>query len=109
MAAKLFRTCPECGVRFELKHHRAQFCTPEHAKVFNNRELARGQKLIGLAKAWRGARSIKDGAVREAGKSAFIEMCRYVDACNAEDRERTGGGVHPTNLYRRRVAAGSLG
>lgn len=103
---KLFLACPECGQRFERKHHRAQFCSPQHAKLYNNRQLARGQSIVGLAQAWRGARSSRDAGVREAAKMAFAQLCRELDTFNAEDRG--GGRVSATQVYRRRVAAGLL-
>jgi hypothetical protein len=98
--------CPECGEAFRPAHHRQQFCSPEHAKVFNNRQLARGQKLVGLALAWRQARSTKDPDLKEAGKAAFMQLCRLLDAYAAEDVK--AGRLNAVRLFRRRVAAGLL-
>lgn len=98
--------CPECGEVFTAFSARAQFCTPAHSKAYSNRLLAEGQRIIGLAKAWRAARSIKDPALRQAGKDAFSQMCRELDALTALDLD--AGRLHPTKLYLRRERAGLL-
>lgn len=53
----------------------------------NNRQLKRGQAIVSLAMAWRGARSSKDPALREVARECFGAMCRKVDRMNAEDRD----------------------
>lgn len=105
-APKIFATCPECGLRFERKHHRAQFCTPAHSKAYNNRQLAEGQRIVAMAKAWRMARSIKDPELKQAGKEAFGMLCRELDALIAEDAK--AGRVQALKVFRRRQLAGLL-
>lgn len=104
--AKNFMTCPECGVRFEQKHHRAQFCSPAHAKAYNNRNIAEGQRIVALAKAWRMSRSVSDPALKAAGKEAFSQLCAELDMLNAGDKE--AGRMPALKVYRRRSIAGLL-
>lgn len=103
---KMFRICPECGEKFEVRHHRAQFCTPAHSRAYNNRQLAEGQRIVALAKAWRMARSTSDPAMKAAGKEAFSMLCRKLDALNAADRE--AGRVPALKVFMRRLRAGLL-
>lgn len=98
--------CPECGENFARTHHRQQFCTPAHSKAYNNRQLARGQSVVGLAQAWRASRNTSDPAAREAGKLAFAQLCRLIDECNTQDR--LAGRVNPLQVFRTRTAAGLL-
>lgn len=98
--------CPECGETFRPTHHKQQFCTPAHKKAHGNRQLARGQKVLGLAPAWRQARSTKDPELKAAGKAAFTQLCRQLDAYGSEDV--AAGRLNAVRLYRRRVAAGLL-
>lgn len=99
-------TCPECGSRFLQKHHRAQFCTPAHAKLYGNRQLAEGQRIVALAKAWRMGRSIRDEGLRSAAKEAFGQLCRELDALNRMDAD--AGRMPALKVYKRRKAAGLL-
>ena len=105
--SKIFLTCPECSAKFEQKHHRQQFCTQEHSKAYGNRNIAEGQRIVALAKAWRMARSTKDPALKQAGKDAFIQLCRELDALNAGDKD--AGRMPALKVYRRRQIAGTLG
>jgi len=105
-ATKKTRICPECGAQFAAEHHRKLFCTPAHSKAYNNRLLAEGQRIIGLAKAWRAARSIKDPALRQAGKDAFSQMCRELDALTSADL--AAGRAHPTRMHAHRGSFGFL-
>lgn len=101
--------CPECGGTFEPQHHRAQFCSPAHAKAYNNRQLARGQRLVGLAQAWRLGRHFgpsADPELKAAAAQAFRDLCRIADEFNAEDRAE--GRVPALKVYRRRQTAGLL-
>jgi len=98
-------TCPECGVRFSASHHRALFCSPAHQRAFNNRKLARGQVLVGLAQTWRGGRS-GSPEDRDASKDAFSEFCRIVSDYNAEDAK--AGRPRAVSVYRRQKARGLL-
>lgn len=99
-------TCPECGEAFSPTHHRQQFCTQTHSKTFNNRQLTRGQKVTGLALAWRQSRSTKDPELKAAGKAAFTQLCRLLDRYGSEDVQ--AGRLNAVRLYRRREAAGLL-
>lgn len=103
---KLHRTCPECGLQFAVKHHRAQFCTPAHSRAYNNRQLAEGQRIVALAKAWRAGRNTADPALKQAAKEAFGQLCRELDALNQGDAE--AGRVPALKVYRRRQLAGLL-
>lgn len=106
MAPKIMKTCPECGNRFPQTHHRQQFCIAAHGRAYNARVMSEGISVMGLAKAWRAARSQSDPALREAGKEAFILLCRQLDASNSADRD--AGRLHPTRMYLRRQAAGLM-
>lgn len=109
---KLFLICPECGSRFEAKHHRAQFCSPAHTKAYNNRQLAEGQRIVAIAKAWRMGKDIyrnkspESAGLRQAAKDAFSQLCSELDMLNAGDRE--AGRVPALKVYRRRQIAGLL-
>lgn len=108
MPAKPIKTCPECGQRFSQGHHRQQFCTPAHGIAYNARIQSEGQAVMGLAKAWRASRNQKgQGEIREAGKEAFILLCRLLDESNTNDR--LAGRTHPTTMYIRRQNANLLG
>lgn len=105
-AAKTFLTCPECGARFERKHHRAQFCNPVHARAYNNRNITEGQRLVAIAKAWRLGRNTSDPALKQASKEAFAQMCRELDVLVQDDA--ANGRVSALKVYRRRQLAGLL-
>jgi hypothetical protein len=102
MASKIARICPECGLSFVPKHAKRQFCTTEHQKAYNNRQLARGQALASLVMAWRGARSIKDKDIKKYGSLAMAAFCRMADQFNAEDFK--AGRVSALKVLRRRDA-----
>ncbi len=81
------RRCSECGKSFTLVHKAGaaqRYCSPEHKRAWENRQLARGQKVVTLAQAWRQGRHRKGS---EAAKQAFTELCLAVDRMSAEDRE----------------------
>jgi hypothetical protein len=99
-------TCPECAQRFTATTARKLYCTPACSKAYNNRHIAEGQRIIGLAKAWRAGRSIKDPALRQAAKDAFSQLCRELDALVSDDT--AAGRMHPTKVYARREARGLL-
>lgn len=100
------RDCPECGQQFGTNHPVKSFCTPGHKVAYNNRQIAEGQRIVGLAKAWRAARSSKDPIIRQAGKDAFSDMCRELDALIADDRTR--GNMHPARLFHQRQRLGLM-
>lgn len=99
-------SCPECSVRFRPTHHRQHFCTPAHKTAYNNRLLGEGQRIVGMAKAWRAGRSIKDPDLRQAAKEAFSQMCRELDELNAQDKK--AGRLPALRLFYRRMRAGLL-
>lgn len=103
---KIIATCPECGSRFEKKHHRAQYCSPAHSKAYNNRHIAEGQRIVALAKAWRATRNTSDASLKQAGKEAFAMLCRELDALNRADHD--AGRVPALKVFKRRQAAGLL-
>lgn len=102
MASKITRTCPECGSSFEPKHARQLYCTKPHQIAFNNRQLARGQALVGLGQAWRLGRNTKKPLQKAAAAKAFNAMCRLLDGYNAEDA--TAGRAQALQLLRVRDA-----
>lgn len=77
--------CPECGERFTSTDPRRLFCTNEHKRAWNNRQMTRFAPLGILAQAWRQGRHKKGGD--ESAKFAFAEFCNAVDRFNAEDKE----------------------
>lgn len=79
--------CPECCIRFAPTHHRQHFCTPQHSRAYNARQLGRGQAIVTLAQGWRGARGVKNPQTKEAARYSFTEFCRLLDQFNTEDRE----------------------
>jgi len=99
-------TCPECGLKFPQAHHRQLFCIPAHGRAYNKRVEGESMKIMGLAKAWRAARSAPVGPLREAGKDAFVMLCREIDASNSADHK--AGRMNPTRLYTIRQARGLL-
>lgn len=100
-------TCPECGGRFPQGHHRQLFCIPAHGRTYNKRVESESMAVMGLAKAWRAARSAPAGPLREAGKEAFILLCRQIDASNTADLK--AGRMNPTRLFAIRRNMGLLG
>jgi hypothetical protein len=103
---KVFATCPECSAKFERKHHRAQFCSPAHSKDYSNRQLAEGQRIVALAKAWRAGRNTSNPELKQASKDAFAMMCRELDALNKADTEARR--VPALKVFFRRFKAGLL-
>lgn len=99
-------TCPECRVRFVRGHGRQQFCTPEHSKLYNNRSLKEGQRIVGIAKAWRMGKDASDPELKKAAAEAFGQLCRELDALNRADREE--GRLPALRVFRRRQVAGLL-
>ena len=96
-------TCPECGARFRPAQIRQLFCAPACKKAHANRQLGRA-RVVALAQAWRAGRHASDPKDKEAASEAFGELCRALDAINAEDR--AAGRLGPIRLYRRRKAVG---
>ena len=79
------RVCPECGETFTPSDPRRLFCTPAHARAWNNLQISRGASLVPLLQAWRQGRHVKGGD--EAAKMAFAEAVRLLDSYTAADRE----------------------
>lgn len=106
--AKVFfhAVCPECSTRFGATHHAQAFCTPAHKTAYNNRILGEGQRIVGMAKAWRAGRSVQDPVLRQAAKEAFSLMCRELDALNATDK--AAGRVPALKVFWRRLKTGML-
>lgn len=103
-APKITLTCPECSVRFLAAHHRQMFCTPAHSKAYSNRQLAEGQRIVAVAKAWRMSRNAK--SMKAVGAEAFQMLCQELDALNAADAK--AGRMPAVKVYARRKAAGVL-
>lgn len=93
------RVCPECGVSFAPHHVAQAFCTPVHKTAFHNRNMKRGQVLLPLAQIYRQG---KRGRTEDRAY-AFGEMCRLLDAWNAEDAK---AGRSPESVVARKRAAG---
>lgn len=104
---KPIKTCPECGNRFPQAHHRQLFCIPAHGRTYNKRIEHEAMAPWGLAKAWRAARSAPVGPLREAGKDAFILLCRLIDESNTKDR--LAGRMNATKVLIQRQAYNLLG
>lgn len=103
---KKFLICPECSARFEQTHHRALFCSPAHSKAYNNRQLTEGQRVVAMAKAWRAMRNTRDPKLKEAGRSAFAQLCAELDILNQND---AAAGRQPAlKVYADRKRAGML-
>lgn len=73
------------------------YCSPACRHAFHNRASKRGRVIMPVALGWRMARGSGDTA-----KSAFAELCAYLDHCNAEDRK---AGRPPMVDYLKRVGA----
>ncbi|CAB4198829.1 hypothetical protein UFOVP1324_56 [uncultured Caudovirales phage] len=99
-------TCPECSGRFRPEHHRQHFCTPEHKRAYSQRLLGEGQRIVGLAKAWRMSRNGHAPELKAAGREAFSMMCRELDALNARDKE--AGRMSALRVFYRRVKNGLM-
>lgn len=88
MAQEYARRCPECGVRFTFPLNKGgspkRYCTPEHKRTWENRQLSRGMGLVILAQAWRQGRNRRGS---KAAKWAFTDLCLALDRMSAEDRE----------------------
>jgi hypothetical protein len=83
--------CAECGQRFHINRPQQQFCSPAHAKAFQNRQLTEGRAVVALAKAWRSGRNLGKGPEaedqREVARQALSELCAILDSFNAADRD----------------------
>ncbi len=80
-----YRLCPECKCPVARKSARGRapkFCTPEHARAYNNRALQEGAALIAFVKAWR-----IDRGSGEIAKASLIQLCAIADSFNARDLE----------------------
>lgn len=63
------RVCPECGADFEQTRHWQDYCSTPCRRIANNRETARGRKLLPLIVRY--ARDHDDEALQAA-----VLMCR---------------------------------
>lgn len=97
--------CPECGAKFALTHHRQVFCTPAHKSAYFAREKVRGQKIAGVALAWRLGRNTSKPALRRVSSDAMADLCRLLDMFAAEDHA-AGRPNGLEVLYRRQKAMG---
>ncbi len=80
------RICPECQqpvVRKSEKGRAPKFCSPEHARAYNNRALQEGAALIHFVKAWR-----IDRGSGPIAKLSLQELCAIADSFNARDLEK---------------------
>lgn len=110
MTRKWNRTCPECGVTFEVTSARPdrQFCSDAHKAAFHNRSSRIGRVVVPLAMAWREGRNVKGQspeakAKRASAARALNELCRLLDAESADDR--ANNRVGKLDVIRRRWAA----
>lgn len=71
------------------------YCASPCRLAFHNRMSKRGRVIMPYALGWRMARGT--GAT---AKHAFMELCAYLDHCNAEDR---AAGLPPMTDYLARV------
>jgi hypothetical protein len=71
------KRCPDCGGPVGPGK---VYCAPACRAAFHNRMSKRGRVILPIALGWRAGRGSGDIA-----KAAFLEMCAYLDHCNAED------------------------
>lgn len=82
------RACSECGKVFPLVPTKGgapqRYCSPEHKRAWENRQLSRGQGLVILAQAWQEARHRKSAK----GFRGWVlnEMCAVINRYSAEDK-----------------------
>lgn len=79
------RLCPECKCEVRRKSARGRapkFCSPEHARAYNNRALQEGAALVAFVKAWR-----IDRGSGEIAKASLGQLCAIADSFNARDLE----------------------
>lgn len=100
----IHRRCPECSTPFPVIPTKGglpqRYCTPEHKRAWENRQLSRGQGIVTLAQAWRQGRH-KRGS--EAAKYAFTEFCLALDRFTAEDK--LAGRPRALDVYADRMRA----
>lgn len=92
--------CPECGgpvVRRSVRGPVPTFCSPEHKKLYGNRQLVEGRAVIGLLKAWRIERG--SGPIASA---ALAQVCSILDGFNSTDRD---AGRPRADLYAAKLLA----
>jgi predicted nucleic acid-binding Zn ribbon protein len=80
------KRCPDCGAPIAGPK---LYCAASCRTAFHNRMSKRGRVALPIALGWRAGRGTGD-----TSKNAFVELCRYLDKCNAEDRAdaRLSGG-----------------
>jgi hypothetical protein len=111
----LLPPCPECGERIEFdrqpdgaNHARRGvtpvFCTPEHKRAWNNRQMSRAAPLMLLMQVWRKGRHKKGS---KAAKIAFTELCLAIDAATSEDM--AAGRPPAIEVYEARLRRQGLG
>lgn len=103
------RRCQECGAPFPIDPKKGgspqRYCTPEHKRAWENRQLARGQGLVVLAQAWRQGRHRKKSDI---AKWALNEFATALDRMSAEDKA-TGRMSALDILADRHRSEGTLG
>lgn len=80
--------CPECGLEFTRSSGRGgvkNFCTDQHKRDYQARQMKQGRAIIALAKAWRESRNRKED--RAFGAEALSEMVSIIDSFVSQDRE----------------------
>lgn len=84
----LHRRCPECAAPFPVIPTKGgcpqRYCTPEHKRTWENRQLSRGQGMVILAQAWQEGRHRKSG--KEFRGWVLSELCTVINRYSAEDK-----------------------
>lgn len=104
------RRCPECGKAFSVVSKTGgspkRYCTPEHKRAWENRQISRGMKIVLLAQAWQQMRHRK--SPKGLRGWALSEMCNIVNQYTAEDK--AAGRMAPLDvLTDRHKSDGTLG
>ncbi len=81
------RPCQECSTPFPIDPKKGgspqRYCSPEHKRAWENRQLSRGMGLVVLAQARRQGRHRKKS---EVAKWALNEFATQLDRMSAEDK-----------------------
>lgn len=91
--------CAECAKTFTPARPGMTFCQSRCKTAFHNRSGTRGRTIMPMLLAWRQVRGKGPTA-----KTSFYEVCRQLDAWNAEDLK--AGRARPEGFVTRQMAGG---
>ena len=99
------RLCPECRKPFSVISRNGgspqRYCSPQHKRAWENRQIARGMKVVLLAQAWQEMRHRKSPPGFRGW--ALSELCGIVNGYTAEDK--AAGRMSPLDILRDRHRA----